>query len=309
MTTIEETTGATPLIELRRSLSESARNRGNLIFGKWECVNPSASIKDRVVKSMIEEAEASGAIHPGDTLIEASKGNTGIALAMQAAARGYRCILIMPENTALFKQQSMGVYGAEIILTPQSGGLQYARDLALQMASEGKGVMLDQFSNPANPMAHYRTTGPEIWAATKGQITHFVCSIGTSGTIMGVSRYLKERNRKIRVIGVEPEGNAQISGMNRWPENQRPAIYEKKKDRQNRVGRTSLCRISRQKTGERRRGFLWVVIGLCLRSCTEFVGECQTRHNRVHDRRQRGPLLFFGFFPGLKGISTTQALS
>ena len=229
MTTLEETTGATPLLELRRSLSESARNRGNLIFGKWECVNPSASIKDRVVKSMIEEAEASGAIHPGDTLIEASKGNTGIALAMQAAARGYRCILIMPENTALFKQQSMGVYGAEIILTPQSGGLQYARDLALQMASEGKGVMLDQFSNPANPMAHYRTTGPEIWAATKGQITHFVCSIGTSGTIMGVSRYLKERNRKIRVIGVEPEGNAQISGMNRWPENQRPAIYEKKR--------------------------------------------------------------------------------
>ncbi len=237
MPTIEETTGATPLIELRRSLSESARDRDNLIFGKWECVNPSASIKDRVVKSMIEEAEASGAIHPGDTLIEASKGNTGIALAMQAAAKGYRCILIMPENTALFKQQSMGVYGAEIILTPQSGGLQYARDLALQMASEGKGVMLDQFSNPANPMAHYRTTGPEIWTATKGQITHFVCSIGTSGTIMGVSRYLKERDRKIRVIGVEPEGNAQISGMNRWPENQRPAIYEKKRiDRIEAVG-------------------------------------------------------------------------
>ena len=237
MPTIEETIGATPLIELRRSLSESARDRGNLIFGKWECVNPSASIKDRVVKSMIDEAEARGTIHPGDTLIEASKGNTGIALAMQAAARGYRCILIMPENTAVFKQQCMGVYGAEIILTPQSGGLQYARDLALQMASEGKGVMLDQFSNPANPGAHYRTTGPEIWAATKGQVTHFICSIGTSGTIMGVSRYLKERDKKIRVIGVEPEGNAQISGMNRWPENQRPAIYERKRiDRIESVG-------------------------------------------------------------------------
>lgn len=237
MPTIEETIGATPLIELRRSLSESARDRGNLIFGKWECVNPSASIKDRVVKSMIDEAEAGGTIHPGDTLIEASKGNTGIALAMQAAARGYRCILIMPENTAVFKQQCMGVYGAEIILTPQSGGLQYARDLALQMASEGKGVMLDQFSNPANPGAHYRTTGPEIWAATKGQVTHFICSIGTSGTIMGVSRYLKERDKKIRVIGVEPEGNAQISGMNRWPENQRPAIYERKRiDRIESVG-------------------------------------------------------------------------
>ena len=237
MPTIEETIGATPLIELRRSLSESARDRGNLIFGKWECVNPSASIKDRVVKSMIDEAEAKGTIHPGDTLIEASKGNTGIALAMQAAARGYRCILIMPENTAVFKQQCMGVYGAEIILTPQSGGLQYARDLALQMASEGKGVMLDQFSNPANPGAHYRTTGPEIWAATKGQVTHFICSIGTSGTIMGVSRYLKERDKKIRVIGVEPEGNAQISGMNRWPENQRPAIYERKRiDRIESVG-------------------------------------------------------------------------
>ena len=237
MPTIEETIGATPLIELRRSLSESARDRGNLIFGKWECVNPSASIKDRVVKSMIDEAEARGTIHPGDTLIEASKGNTGIALAMQAAARGYRCILIMPENTAVFKQQCMGVYGAEIILTPQSGGLQYARDLALQMASEGKGVMLDQFSTPANPGAHYRTTGPEIWAATKGQVTHFICSIGTSGTIMGVSRYLKERDKKIRVIGVEPEGNAQISGMNRWPENQRPAIYERKRiDRIESVG-------------------------------------------------------------------------
>ncbi len=237
MPTIEETIGATPLIELRRSLSESARDRGNLIFGKWECVNPSASIKDRVVKSMIDEAEARGTIHPGDTLIEASKGNTGIALAMQAAARGYRCILIMPENTAVFKQQCMGVYGAEIILTPQSGGLQYARDLALQMASEGKGVMLDQFSNPANPGAHYRTTGPEIWGATKGQVTHFICSIGTSGTIMGVSRYLKERDKKIRVIGVEPEGNAQISGMNRWPENQRPAIYERKRiDRIESVG-------------------------------------------------------------------------
>ena len=237
MPTIEETIGATPLIELRRSLSESARDRGNLIFGKWECVNPSASIKDRVVKSMIDEAEAKGTIHPGDTLIEASKGNTGIALAMQAAARGYRCILIMPENTAVFKQQCMGVYGAEIILTPQSGGLQYARDLALQMASEGKGVMLDQFSNPANPGAHYRTTGPEIWAATKGQVTHFICSIGPSGTIMGVSRYLKERDKKIRVIGVEPEGNAQISGMNRWPENQRPAIYERKRiDRIESVG-------------------------------------------------------------------------
>ena len=237
MPTIEETIGATPLIELRRSLSESARDRGNLIFGKWECVNPSASIKDRVVKSMIDEAEARGTIHPGDTLIEASKGNTGIALAMQAAARGYRCILIMPENTAVFKQQCMGVYGAEIILTPQSGGLQYARDLALQMASEGKGVMLDQFSNPANPGAHYRTTGPEIWAATKGQVTHFICSIGTSGTIMGVSRYLKERDKKIRVIGVEPEGNAQISGMKRWPENQRPAIYERKRiDRIESVG-------------------------------------------------------------------------
>ena len=227
--TIENTTGITPLLELRRSLAESARSRNNLVLGKWECANPSASVKDRVVKSMIDDAEEKGAICPGDTLIEASNGNTGIALAMQAASRGYRSILIMPENTDEFKRQSMAVDGAEIILTPRSGGIRYARDLALQMAAEGKGFMLDQFSNPANPMAHFKTTGPEIWAAAKGKVTHFVCAIGTSGTIMGVSRYLKERNKKIRVIGVEPEDKARISGMIRWPDNQRPKIYEKKR--------------------------------------------------------------------------------
>ncbi len=227
--TIENTTGATPLVELRKSLSESARSRNNLILGKWECVNPSASIKDRIVKSMIRAAEEKGEIRPGDTLIEASNGNTGIALAMQAASKGYRCILIMPENTNEFKRQSMAVYGAEIILTPQSGGIRYARDLALQMACESKGFMLDQYSNPANPIAHFKTTGPEIWTATKGKVTHFVCAVGTSGTIMGVSRYLKERNRKIRIIGVEPENSAHISGMIRWPDNQRPKIYEKKR--------------------------------------------------------------------------------
>ena len=228
--TINDTTGATPLVKLQRSLSESARNRNNLILGKWECANPSASVKDRVVKAMIQDAEERGEVRPGDTLIEASNGNTGIALAMQAAAKGYRSTLIMPENTDVFKRQSMAVYGAEIILTPRSGGIRYARALALQMAAEGKGFMLDQFSNPANPMAHYKTTGPEIWTATKGKVTHFVSAIGTSGTVVGVSRYLKERNRKIRVLGVEPESNnSYISGMMKWQDNQRPGIYEKKK--------------------------------------------------------------------------------
>ncbi len=228
--TIDNTTGATPLVKLQRSLSESAKNRNNLILGKWECTNPSASVKDRIVRAMIHDAEEKGEIRPGDTLIEASSGNTGIALAMQAASMGYRSILVMPENTDIFKRQSMAVYGAEIVLTPRSGGIRYARDLALQMAAEGKGFMLDQFSNPANPLAHYRTTGPEIWTATKGKVTHFVSAIGTSGTVMGVSRYLKERNRKIRVLGVEPESNStHISGMMKWQDNQRPGIYEKKK--------------------------------------------------------------------------------
>ena len=192
-TTIEGTIGSTPLVELLRSTSENAKNRKNIILGKWECGNPSGSIKDRVLKTMIRHAEERGEIRPGDTLIEATGGNTGISLAMMAAARGYRSIVVMPESANYFKQQSIAVYGAKIVLTPKSGGIEYARDLAEQMAAAGEGVLLDQFNNSDNPLSHYETTGPEIWSATKGKITHFVCPMGTTGTIMGVSRFLNRQ--------------------------------------------------------------------------------------------------------------------
>lgn len=228
-TTIEGTIGSTPLVELLRSTSENAKNRKNLVLGKWEGLNPSGSIKDRVLKMMIRHSEERGEIRPGDTLIEATGGNSGISLAMIAAARGYRCIVVMPDNTDDFKQQSIAVYGAKIILTPKSGGIEYARDLAEQMAEGGQGVLLDQFNNPDNPLSHYETTGPEIWSATKGKITHFVCPMGTTGTIMGVSRFLKEKNKKIRIIGVEPANRDHIAGMYHWQDNQRPKFYEKKR--------------------------------------------------------------------------------
>ena len=228
-TTIEGTIGSTPLVELLRSTSENARNRGNIVLGKWECGNPSGSIKDRVLKMMIRHAEERGDIRPGDTLIEATGGNTGISLAMMAAARGYRAIVVMPESTNYFKQQSIAVYGANIVLTPKSGGIEYARDLAEQMAGAGEGVLLDQFNNSDNPLSHYETTGPEIWSATRGKVTHFVCPMGTTGTIMGVSRFLKEKNKKVKIIGVEPANRDHITGMYHWQENQRPRFYDKKR--------------------------------------------------------------------------------
>jgi len=220
--TIEDHVGNTPLVRLQRLLGPSS----NTILLKLEGNNPAGSVKDRPALSMIKEAERRGEIRPGDTLIEATSGNTGIALAMAAAIRGYRMVLIMPENMTTERRASMRAYGAELILVPQSGGMEAARDLAMRMQSEGKGRVLDQFANPDNWLAHYRGTGPEIWRQTQGRVTHFVASMGTTGTVMGTSRYLKERNPEIRIIGVQPVEGSQIPGIRRWPAAYLPKIFE-----------------------------------------------------------------------------------
>jgi cysteine synthase B len=225
--TIEDTIGNTPLVQLKRSIGEQAARRNNVILGKLEGNNPAGSVKDRPALSMIKHAEQRGEIKPGDTLIEATSGNTGIALAMVAAMRGYKMVLLMPENLSEERRQSMAAYGAKIILTPKTGGMEYARDLAEQMQKEGQGIILDQFANPDNPRAHYDATGPEIWRDTEGRITHFVSAMGTTGTIMGVSRYLKEQNAAIRIIGAQPEEGSQIPGIRKWPEAYLPRIYDK----------------------------------------------------------------------------------
>ncbi len=225
--TLEDTIGNTPLVQLKRGLVEQAARRNNLILGKLEGNNPAGSVKDRPALSMIKGAEERGRIKPGDTLIEATSGNTGIALAMVAAMRGYKMVLLMPENLSEERRQSMAAYGAKIILTPKTGGMEYARDLAEQMQKEGQGIILDQFANPDNPRAHYEGTGPEIWRDTEGRITHFVSAMGTTGTIMGVSRYLKEQNPEIRIIGAQPEEGSQIPGIRKWPEAYLPKIYDK----------------------------------------------------------------------------------
>lgn len=225
--TIEDTIGNTPLVQLRRIPGEEAARRNNIILGKLEGNNPAGSVKDRPALSMIKHAEERGDIKPGDTLIEATSGNTGIALAMAASMRGYKMVLLMPENLSEERRQSMAAYGAKIILTPRTGGMEYARDLAEQMQKEGQGVILDQFSNPDNPRAHYEGTGPEIWRDTEGRITHFVSAMGTTGTIVGVSRFLKEKNPDIRIIGAQPEEGSQIPGIRKWPEAYLPKIYDK----------------------------------------------------------------------------------
>ncbi|MES2037176.1 MAG: cysteine synthase CysM [Pseudomonadota bacterium] len=225
--TIEDTIGNTPLVRLQRIPGDENLRRNNVILGKLEGNNPAGSVKDRPAMSMIKRAEERGRIKPGDTLIEATSGNTGIALAMAAAMRGYKMILLMPENLSIERRQSMAAYGAQIMLTPKTGGMEYARDLAEQMQSEGQGVILDQFANPDNPLAHYETTGPEIWRDTKGKITHFISAMGTTGTIMGVSAYLKEQNPQIHIIGAQPEEGSQIPGIRKWPEAYLPKIYDK----------------------------------------------------------------------------------
>jgi cysteine synthase B len=226
--TIEDTIGNTPLVRLQRIPGAVIEARGNVILGKLEGNNPAGSVKDRPAVSMIRRAEERGRIKPGDTLIEATSGNTGIALAMAAAIRGYRMVLIMPEDLSLERRQSMAAYGAEIILTPVKGGMEYARDLADAMEREGKGVILDQFANPDNPLSHYETTGPELWRDTEGRITHFVSAMGTTGTITGVSRFLKEKNPAIQIVGAQPAEGSRIPGIRKWPEAYLPKIYDPK---------------------------------------------------------------------------------
>ena len=227
MTYLEDTVGNTPLVRLKRVPGAAVDARGNVVLAKLEGNNPAGSVKDRPALSMITRAEARGDIKPGDTLVEATSGNTGIALAMAAAMKGYRMVLVMPENQSLERRQAMRAYGAELVLTPKAGGMEAARDVAERMARDGQGVMLDQFGNPDNPLAHYEGTGPEIWRDTAGKVTHFVSSMGTTGTIMGVSRFLKEQNAGIRIIGCQPEEGSQIPGIRKWPEAYLPKIYDK----------------------------------------------------------------------------------
>jgi len=224
--TIEQFIGNTPLARLQRLPGEEARRNGNLILAKLEGNNPAGSVKDRPAISMIRRAEERGEIKPGDTLIEATSGNTGIALAMAAAIRGYRMVLIMPEDLSIERAQTMKAFGAELILTPKAGGMEHARDLAEQMQREGQGRVLDQFANPDNPRIHYETTGPELWAQTEGRITHFVSAMGTTGTITGVSRFLKEKNPAVRIVGAQPSEGSRIPGIRKWPEAYLPKIYE-----------------------------------------------------------------------------------
>ncbi|SFU94668.1 cysteine synthase CysM [Halomonas korlensis] len=220
--TIEDTVGHTPLVRLKRITA----GRGNTLLAKLEGNNPAGSVKDRPALSMIEQAEARGDIAPGDTLIEATSGNTGIALAMAAAIKGYRMVLIMPESASEERKQAMAAFGAELVSASKSGGMEEARDIAETMIARGEGKPLDQFANADNPLAHYLGTGPEIWEQTGGTVTHFVSSMGTTGTIMGVSRYLKERNPDVQIIGLQPEDGASIAGIRRWPPQYLPSIFD-----------------------------------------------------------------------------------
>jgi cysteine synthase B len=224
--TIEDAIGKTPMVALQRIGAAGNAARNTVVLGKLEGNNPAGSVKDRPALSMIQRAQERGEIKPGDTLIEATSGNTGIALAMAAAIKGYRMVLIMPEDLSIERVQTMKAFGAELILTPKSGGMEYARDLAEQMKRDGKGVVLDQFANADNPRIHYETTGPEIWADTQGKITHFVSAMGTTGTITGVARFLKEKNPAIRIVGAQPSEGSRIPGIRKWPQEYLPKIYD-----------------------------------------------------------------------------------
>ena len=226
--TIEDAVGRTPLVRLQRVNADDNAARGNVVLAKLEGNNPAGSVKDRPALSMIQRAEERGEIKTGDTLIEATSGNTGIALAMAAAIKGYRMVLIMPEDLSVERAQTMKAFGAELILTPRSGGMEYARDLADKMVAQGKGRVLDQFANPDNPRIHYETTGPELWEQTGGRITHFVSAMGTTGTITGVSRFLKEKNPKVQILGAQPAEGSRIPGIRKWPEEYLPKIYDPK---------------------------------------------------------------------------------
>ncbi len=224
--TLEDYVGNTPLVRLKRLPGEAAATRGNVVLAKLEGNNPAGSVKDRPALSMIKRAEQRGEIKPGDTLIEPTSGNTGIALAMAAAMMGYRMVLVMPEHLSIERRQTMAAFGAQIVLTPKSGGMEACRDIAEKMRDEGKGIILDQFGNPDNPLAHYEGTGPEIWRDTGGKITHFVSSMGTTGTIMGVSRFLKEQNAVVQIVGCQPTDGSQIPGIRKWPAAYLPKICD-----------------------------------------------------------------------------------
>ena len=224
--TIEDAVGRTPLVALQRIGAKDNAARGNVVLGKLEGNNPAGSVKDRPALAMIARAEERGEIRPGDTLIEATSGNTGIALAMAAAIKGYRMVLVMPEDLSIERAQTMKAFGAELMLTPKSGGMEYARDLAQNMQKQGKGRVLDQFANADNPRIHYETTGPELWEQTRGRITHFVSAMGTTGTITGVSRFLKEKNPNVLIIGAQPQEGSRIPGIRKWPEAYMPRIYD-----------------------------------------------------------------------------------
>jgi cysteine synthase B len=224
--TIEDAIGKTPLVALQRIGAAENMVRNTVVLGKLEGNNPAGSVKDRPALSMIQRAQERGEIKPGDTLIEATSGNTGIALAMAAAIKGYRMVLIMPEDLSIERVQTMKAFGAELILTPKSGGMEYARDLAEQMKRDGKGTVLDQFANADNPRIHYETTGPELWEQTQGRITHFVSAMGTTGTITGVSRFLKEKNPATRIVGAQPSEGSRIPGIRKWPTEYLPKIYD-----------------------------------------------------------------------------------
>lgn len=241
--TLEDYVGRTPLVRLKRINA----GRNNVILAKLEGNNPAGSVKDRPALSMVMRAEARGQIKPGGTLIEATSGNTGIALAMAAAMRGYRMILVMPENQSVERRQTMRAFGAELVLVPSSGGMEMARDIAEKMRDEGRGIILDQFANPDNPVAHYEGTGPELWEQTDGRITHFVSSMGTTGTIMGTSRFLKERNPGICIVGCEPEEGSSIPGIRKWPEAYLPKIFERPRvDRFERVSQADAEEMTRR---------------------------------------------------------------
>jgi S-sulfo-L-cysteine synthase (O-acetyl-L-serine-dependent) len=225
--TLEDLVGNTPLVRLQRLPGAGHASRGNVILGKLEGNNPAGSVKDRPALAMIRDAEARAEIRPGDTLIEATSGNTGIALAMAAALRGYRLVLLMPEDASAERVQTMKAFGAEIVLTPKAGGMEQARDLAQAMQREGAGRVLDQFANPDNPRVHEQTTGPEIWRDTAGRVTHFVSAMGTTGTITGVGRYLKAMNPAVRVVGAQPADGSRIPGIRRWPAAYLPAIFDR----------------------------------------------------------------------------------
>jgi cysteine synthase B len=223
--TLDQFVGNTPLVRLQRIPGATT----NLLLAKLEGNNPAGSVKDRPALSMIMGAERRGEIKPGDTLIEATSGNTGIALAMVAAMRGYRMVLVMPEHLSVERRQTMAAFGAQFVLTPEKGGMELARDTAERMRDAGEGVILDQFANPDNPLAHYTGTGPEIWRDTQGRVTHFVATMGTTGTIMGCSRFLKEKNPAIQIVGVQPAPGAQVPGIRKWPEEYLPKIFERKR--------------------------------------------------------------------------------